>query len=203
MCRQAPRRVRLVHVVLEDEVPRVGPVVRDVLAVVVPHHVGVRRPLRADRVVRVLLAAPPPRVLGDRDEAVHPAAADVYGRVQLAVRAPGVQVVRVVIRLLADALGRIGHAHGEAAVRRPREAVRAGVRAEVVIERTVLLHDHDHVLDLVDRAGGLRGLALRSRRRRRGQSERPHDRRARQGDDEKRPPHDLSFVDLRVLDAAS
>ena len=35
-----------------------------------------------------------------------------------------------------------------------RDAVRPGERAEVGVEGTVLLHDHDHVLDLVDAARG-------------------------------------------------
>ena len=41
---QAPRRVRLEHVVLEHEVARVRPVVRDLVGVVVAHHVDARRP---------------------------------------------------------------------------------------------------------------------------------------------------------------
>ena len=83
---QAPGSIRFEHVVLEDEVACVGPVVRDVAAVVVPHDVGVRRALRADRVVRVLLAALVARELCLADETVHLAVVDVRDRVRLAVR---------------------------------------------------------------------------------------------------------------------
>ena len=43
-----------------------------------------------------------------------------------------------------------------------RQTVRARIRAEVGVERPVLLHDHDHVLDLVD-AGRRRRLPLDDR----------------------------------------
>ena len=54
---QAPRGVRLEHVVLQDEVARVGPVVRDLARVVVAHDVACRRrrrrrPGRSDRCSR-------------------------------------------------------------------------------------------------------------------------------------------------------
>jgi hypothetical protein len=117
---------------------------------VVAHHVWVLRALRADRVVRVLPAAPDARVLSARDEPVHPAVGDVGDRVRLAVRPAGVQVARVVERLLAAAGRGVRDADGEAAVGVPWKAVGAGIRTEVVIERPVLLHDDDHVLDLVD-----------------------------------------------------
>jgi hypothetical protein len=93
---------------------------------------------------------------------VHLAAVDIGGCVRLAVRAPGVQVVRVVVRLLTTALDRIGNANCEVAVRRTGETVRSRIGAEVVIEGTVLLHDHDDVLDLVDTSRRSGRLALRS-----------------------------------------
>ena len=65
MGRQAPGRVRLEHVVLEDEVARVGPVVGDLALVVVAHHV--ERQVR-DAVLGIerVLAA-----LAGADETVH------------------------------------------------------------------------------------------------------------------------------------
>ena len=62
------------------------------------------------------------------------------------MRAPGVDILRVVVRLdtfmglgVVDAHG--GHPvyHGD--------AICAGVGAEVLIERAVLLHDDDNMLD--------------------------------------------------------
>ncbi len=55
-----------------------------------------------------------------------------------------VLVVRIVEGRHADAADRIGHAHARG------DPVRAGVSAEVGVERAVLLHDDDHVPDLVD-----------------------------------------------------
>jgi len=72
------------------------------------------------------------------------------------VRTAAVQVVRVVERTDAAAVRGIRHAD----VR--RDSVRARIRAEVGVERPVLLHDHDDVLDLVD-AGRRRRLPLHDR----------------------------------------
>ena len=87
--RQAPAPVRLEHVVLEDEVPRVGPVVRDLRAVVVAHDVRAAE-VRAGRAVPMAAAVADERAVGDADEAVHPAAVDVLLAGERAVRAAGV-----------------------------------------------------------------------------------------------------------------
>jgi hypothetical protein len=137
----------------------------------------------------------PAGVLGLGDEAVHLPPRNVRGRIRLAVRAARVQVVRVVVRPLADVLRRIGHADRELAVRIAREAVGAGIRPEVVIEGAVLLHDHDHVLDLVNPDGSLGRLPLRSGRR--GEREHGGKNGDRQPGDDQRPAHG------RVLDAPS
>ena len=50
MRRKAPGHVRLEHVVLEDEVAGVVPVVRDLVPVVVAHDVGRSRSARAARI---------------------------------------------------------------------------------------------------------------------------------------------------------
>ena len=146
---QAPRRVGLEHVVLEHEVARVGPVVRDLAGVVVAHDVGVLRGERALGRVDVPVAEERPARLGPCDEARHAAPGDVAHRVDVVVRAAGVPVRGIVVGPPAAPVQRIGHAHGEPAVT-AREAVRTGVRAEVGVEGTVLLHDHDHVADLLD-----------------------------------------------------
>ncbi len=83
------------------------------------------------------------------DEPGHRAAGDVLHRVDVVVRPAVVAVRGVVERPLACADLRIGHADRDLAVP-PREAVRTRVRAEVGVERAVLLHDHDDVPDLVD-----------------------------------------------------
>jgi hypothetical protein len=58
--------------------------------------------------------------------------------------------MRIVQRLLAEAAERIGHANGRDAIPH-RYPVRARVGAKVRIEASILLHDHDDMLDLVDR----------------------------------------------------
>jgi hypothetical protein len=168
--RQAPGRIRLEHVVLQDEVPGVGPVVRDLTGVVVPDDVRRRapRPERAGGCVRVeaAVAEDAPHRL---DEAVHPAVVDVEDREAMAVRAAVVAVARVVERAVAPLRERVRDADGGDAVPH-RDPVRARIRAEVRVERPVLLHDHDHVPDLVDagrRRPGMRRLA-RGRGGRRG-----------------------------------
>ena len=99
---QAPRAVRLEHVVLQHEVARVGPVVRDLPVVVVPHHVALRGG-EALGVVGVGAAAAEPGLLGLHQEAVHRAAVDVGHRVGMPVRAAAVDVAGVVVRREAAA----------------------------------------------------------------------------------------------------
>ena len=144
--RQAPRGVRLEHVVLQDEVLRIGPVVRDVALRVVAHHVG-RRRVGAGRVGghQATLAAG----LGLRDEAVHLPSVDVCRGVRCRVGPTPVHVG--VVGVGRDTLPRLGvvHADGGHAVLH-RDPVGAGVGPEVGVEGPVLLLDHDDVLDLVD-----------------------------------------------------
>ena len=73
------------------------------------------------------------------------------------VRAAGVPVEAIVIRALADPGLRVWDADGEPAVL-SRQPVRARIRAEVGVERPVLLHHDDDVADLVnaDQGGGVR-----------------------------------------------
>ena len=65
------------------------------------------------------------------------------------MRAAAVDERRVVERAVAPAGQRVGQAHGEVAVA-GGDPVRARIRAEVRVERAVLLDDHHHVADLVD-----------------------------------------------------
>jgi hypothetical protein len=200
MSRKTPGGVRLVEVVLEDEVPGIRPVVRDVAPIVVAHDIGIRRALGADRVVGILLASPAPCDLRLSDEAVHLAPVDVGDRIRGAVRAAGVEIVRVVKRLLASTLQRIGDADCELAVRVAWQTVSPGIRAEVLIEGPVLLHDHDDVLDLVDRNRRLWRHALRPCIERGGGENRgkpgPQER-----DRDERASHDPPCLDRRFVAA--
>jgi hypothetical protein len=65
-----------------------------------------------------------------------------------------VNVGAVVEGLHAGLCLRVGSAHRGRAVGSHRDAIRAREGAEIVVEGTVLLHDDDHVLDLLDTGGG-------------------------------------------------
>ena len=83
------------------------------------------------------------------NEAAHLATSDVLDGVDVIVRTAEVAVCAVVVGALARSCPRVGHADGDRAVP-ARVAVRAGVGAEIRVERAVLLHDHDDVPDLVN-----------------------------------------------------
>jgi hypothetical protein len=74
------------------------------------------------------------------------------------MRAAAEVAVGRVVKGPDTAAARIGQAHAR------RDPVRAGKGPEVGIEGAVLLHDHDHVLDLVN-ARGNRGGRSSPRRR--------------------------------------
>src|SRR5713226_7492417 len=132
--------------VLEHEVLRVGPVIWYLASIVVAHDVRGAGAVTSGIVGRAATAV---AFLRLRDEAVHLAAVDVGGRVRLAVRAAAIEVFGVVEWIDALAAAGVVDADNELAVR-GRKAIGAGIRAEVLIERPVLLHDDDHVLNLVD-----------------------------------------------------
>ena len=176
---------------------RVRPVVRNLSCVVVAHDIDGLAELaaRTDRVemsaVCETLCEPTSvqkRGLGGErlaDEAVHPPAVDVATRVLWAVRTALVAEVRIVEG--ADAVVRkwVRHADVHAAVPH-RESVCPGVRAEVRIEGSVLLHDHDDVLDGVNsvRRRSARRIVLATPRGQRHGSD--HDRQRRHSQDRTR-----------------
>src|SRR4029077_10375899 len=91
------------------------------------------------------------------DEAVHSPAVDVRSGFGTSVRTAAVVVDVVGVRALTPPVLRIGYARGGFAVRH-REPVGTRKGPEVAVERSVLLHDHDDMPDLVNsgerRAGG-------------------------------------------------
>src|SRR5215472_14672204 len=103
------------------------------------------------------MLAPAPGLLGD--ETVHLAAVDVSDRALGAMRSAAIAILCVVEWLHASAL-RVRYAHGKRAVARAGQPITARVGAEIAVVRTVLLHDDDDVLDLVDVARHRRGPRL-------------------------------------------
>ena len=166
--RLAPAEGRFEQVVLQHEVACVLPVVGDLARSVVPHHVGAGRVVDAGGSVRIRAAVDGVAAadLGV-DEAVHLAAVDVGDRRDRVVRPARVAVVAVVVGPLADVREGVWDAALEPPRRRSGQALGARERAEVGVERPVLLHHHDHVLDLVNALLGIgvtgRGGVLRRR----------------------------------------
>jgi len=87
------------------------------------------------------------------DEPVHCAAIDVGDGVVLAVRAAAIDVVEVVVGAGA-ATADVRHAHGRHPVPHG-DAVSSRIGSEVAVERPVLLHDDDHMLDFVNSGPGV------------------------------------------------
>ena len=127
---------------------RVGPVVRDVARRVVAHHVD-PAPVAHDGVVVARRSRSAPARRPATKPSILPPSMSCAGAAA-AVRAAGVDV-GVVERTARAARRRvgIGDADRRDAVRH-RDPVGARERPEVAVERAVLLHDHDDVLDLVD-----------------------------------------------------
>jgi hypothetical protein len=105
--------------------------------------------------VRVSDAEPLPALEGRSDEAVHASAVDVLSSGLKRMRATRVDQVNVVEGIDTVSEARIREAGGRSRSL-PRDAVRAWEGPEVVVERAVLLHDDDHVLDRVDAASDLK-----------------------------------------------
>src|SRR5438270_13263642 len=139
----APRRDRFEHVVLEDEIVGVRPVIWDVTPVLVAHYVRARAGgwyWAARRLVPMLVEL--------TDIAVHLAAVYIRNEAEGTVATAHIGVPRIVVR--QDAV--LGHRVRVAIDHSGRlhQAISAGVHPEVFVEAAVLLHDDDHVLDVVD-----------------------------------------------------
>ncbi len=154
--RQTPGCVGLEHPVLEDEVVGVRPVVGDLVPGVVAHHVGLVA--AAGRVVGDGTALATALGLGHKP--IHLAGVDVGQRIGLAVRSAAVHIMGVVVGVDTLAGEGIRRADGKDAVG-IRQPVRTGIPPEIGVEGPVLLHDDDHVLDLVDAGAAGRGQDAR------------------------------------------
>ena len=151
MRRQAPRAHALEQMILQDEAMRVCPVVRDLGGGVIAHHIRDPPPRGRATSWYAGINDAEPLAAGSQclNEAIHASAVDVCSRSPGCVRTPEIDQVRVVERAEAVSCVRVGDADGRSPPM-PRDAVGAGKRPEVVVERAVLLHDDDDVLDLLD-----------------------------------------------------
>src|SRR5581483_1832346 len=128
MLRETPGGDRLEHAVMQHEIARIGPIVRDIFAVVIAHG---RTRFRLD------------------DKTVHPSAIDISYSINGAMWVITISVVSIMIGLGAVAVYWIRHADIKLAAL-PRNAINSRERTEITIERAILLHDDYHVLDLVN-----------------------------------------------------
>ncbi len=94
---------------------------------------------------------------GDGDESIHFAAVDCLGGRPRGMWRPAVAVQMRDIRLVADARIGAGVANRRNTVAH-RNSVGSGKSAEVMIERAILLHDDDHMMDLMNPLVTCRGL---------------------------------------------
>ena len=154
MLRQTPRRVRFEHAILQHEVMRVTPVIRKFVLVVITHHVTAA----ASRIVGARASAPAAPRLASK--AVHFTAVDIGNRMRMSVGTARIEIVTVVIRAAA-ADRRIRNADAL------RNAIGAGIRSEIRIERSILLHDDYDVTDCMNARGLLRRRTRRRERDRR------------------------------------
>jgi hypothetical protein len=154
---EAPRTHAFEQVILQHEAIGVRPVVGDLTSVVPADDIGSRATVRHGDAVRCHVTPAMFSGTGDRspDEPRHAVVIDVEERIAVGVGSADVDELRIVERLHASHATRVGDADRRLAIGH-RDPVGSRKGAEIVVERPVLLHHDDHVLDLVD--------ALRDRR---------------------------------------
>ncbi len=156
--RERPAVRRSEHVVLQHVAPRVVPVVRDLPRRVEPHQIwgaiGPERRLQAFA-GGMAVGARGALLVEHLDEAVHLPASHVPLRRLLPVRAADVVEAQVVVRPATMARPGVRDTAGELTLRVARQPPRAREGPEVVIERPVLLHDEDQVVDVADPRSGI------------------------------------------------
>src|SRR6266487_103909 len=140
---QAPGGIRLEHVVLEHKLPGISPVIRNFTCVMVSHHV---RLLLVQTTGRIEIAFARLRATLNLllNEAIHFAAIDISGCIRLSMRTTEVLIIRIMIGL--HTLVRLGIRHADPC----RNPICARICTKVCIKGTILLHDHNNVLNLVD-----------------------------------------------------
>src|SRR5215217_5542751 len=134
--------------VLKYKLLSIGPVIGDLPRVVKTHDIWgcIRRAKKC-----VLCSTTARTRLSSGNKAVHLAAVDVCRTCGGAVRSAAVDQRRIMVRLIATTSAGVRHTNGELTIFCARQALGTRVGAKVAIKRTVFLHDHDDVLDLIAR----------------------------------------------------
>ncbi len=143
---QAPGSVWLKHMVLQDKVFGIGPVVGNFVGIVISHYIGLAISATG-RIIRVYTASP--AFFSLSDEAIHLAVIDVGRGVGCTVWPSVIEVLCVVIWFDALTCFGIIDAHcGDTVLH--GDTIRTGIGSEVGIERAILLHNDDDMLDFVN-----------------------------------------------------
>src|SRR5712691_9495704 len=162
---QAPGSIRLKHLVLQHKIVGVGPIVRNFACIMVAHDVG-RGRVGAGRVIGVGAASA--GFLGLGLETVHLPAIDIGDGVSLPMRAATVAVIWVVIWPYTLVCLWIGHANGRNSILHG-DTICSRICPEVGVERAVLLHNYNNMLNLMHATAAIVGLArIRAERVRTG-----------------------------------
>src|SRR5215212_3450891 len=146
MGRQAPRKGGREHVILEDKLLSIGPVIGDLPRVVKTHDIWgcIRRTKKC-----VLCCTTARTRLSSGNKAVHLAAVDVCRTCGGAVRSAAVDQRRIMVRLIAATSAGVRHTNGELTIFCAWQALGTRVGVKVAIKRTILLHAHDDVCNLL------------------------------------------------------
>jgi hypothetical protein len=146
MLGQAPGSIGLEHPVLQNKTLRIRPVVGDVSSVVVAHHV---RGALEDAGGIVRIGAAQAAFFDELDKAVHLAPIHVPNRGASPVRTSAVPILGVMVRFNAGSAVWVRNADRRLAVTH-WDSIGSRESAEVAVERAVLLHDDNHMPDLVN-----------------------------------------------------
>ncbi len=143
---KTPGRIRFKHTVLQDKVFGVGPVVGNFVKVMVSHHI--RLPIPTAR-RGIWVDTTSLSIFGLRDETIHLPMIDISSGVWRSMWSPMIQVLCIMIGSHTLARQWIVDTHCGHAILH-WNAICTWIRAEVAVERSILLHNHDDMLDFVD-----------------------------------------------------
>src|SRR6266853_2774684 len=163
MGRETPRGIWLKHMVLQDEVLCIVPVIWNLTRIMVAHHIRSSCDITCwiIQVFTTLLC-----VFRFSNEAVHLAAVDIVSSINNTVRSTMVQIVWVIIGLHALVCPGINCAHRWYTILHGN-TIRSRIGSKVGVKRAILLHDDHNMLNLLNTTG-LRCSCSRSAARSQG-----------------------------------
>src|SRR5229473_2603663 len=149
MGRETPRGIWLKHMVLQDEVLCIVPVIWNLARIMVAHDIRSSRDITCwiIQILTTLLC-----VFRFRNEAIHLASVDVVGSINDTMRSTMVQIVWVIIGLHALVCPGVRHAYSWYTILHGN-AIRSRISSKVGVKRAILLHDDHNMLNLLNTTG--------------------------------------------------